>query len=135
MTGMLDRASAVLLLMACVLVGHLFMFSGAQEPEARQHAGMKAVMLDLGGMHADADATPANGESQPPGHAMAVTCLAVLAAGVLIYGVHRVSILRDPGPAGAMRGGLSQTWRRRRDLWLPPRADTSRVDGGVLLLI
>ncbi len=128
------RASAMLLLMACALVGHMLMLADVGAAPAEQHSAMSTTAADAGMRHNEG-ADPFSHEGSPTTeHAMAVTCLAVLAVSGLVLGLYRGLVLRDSGPAPATRRSVL-TWRRLRDLWPPPRAGHFLVDGGALLRI
>lgn len=127
------RSRALLLLLAGALVLHLFTLSDMSPSQAGQHAGTAAAMAGSGGLHLDLEAASPESEPLTMGHAMAVACLAVLAAGGVLLGLQRALAHREALTAG--RPSASTWMVRVRDLWPPPRAESSRIDGGVLLLI
>jgi hypothetical protein len=129
-----DRASAMLLLVACALVGHLLMLADIGMRPAEQHSGMRATAADAGLRSSDRADPSSHEGSATTEHAMATTCLAVLAAGGLILELHRGLALRESGPTPGSQRSVT-TWRRLRDLWPPPRPDAFLVDGGALLLV
>jgi hypothetical protein len=128
------RASAMLLLVACALVGHLFMLADAGGAPAEQHSAMSAATSGAGIPHTDPTGPFPHKEAPATVHAMAITCTAVLAASGVILGLNRALATPD-GEVVANTGRSLSTWHHLRNLWPPPRADEFGVDSGALLLI
>jgi hypothetical protein len=124
----------LLLLLAGALLVHLFMLTDVGASQIEQHAETDASMAGVGGLHTDLEAASPDDQPQAMGHAMAVACVAVLAAGGSVLGLRRALAQRDALSTARISAAPSMV-RRIRNLWPPPRAESSRVDGGVLLLI
>lgn len=120
MTAPLRLPGALLVLLACALVGHLWMqrVTAHAETAPVAHADVQA--------HESDSATPAEGT-----HQMAAGCLAVLAAAAVLRPVtstsarHEAAPRTEAAPAAPLR-------RRPRQ---PPRPRRAPVDQGVLLRV